>query len=202
MRDFKLQEVPVCLCITTMPRRPRIPPPYSKKPEGQNTMHDFFRKMDKNGGTTGRPKGARNKKGSKTNNKKKYKRRTPPPPPPPPPPRNKRSKYTNWQRGEGLLKLEEAVKTWFNTPKSERMSKNNFAKSMGIPAATLKRYLKDDATKRAIPGAYAESKSTLSTHEQELLIQCIIRRDRANEAQTRRTRARRSLRSSEGCTLE
>jgi hypothetical protein len=82
------------------------------------------------------------------------------------------------------------------------MSKNNFAKSMGIPAATLKRYLKDDATKRAIPGAYAESKSTLSTHEQELLIQCIIRRDRANEAQTRRTRARRSLRSSEGCTLE
>jgi hypothetical protein len=185
MRDFKLQEVPVCLCITTMPRRPRIPPPYSKKPEGQNTMHDFFRKMDKNGGTTGRPKGARNKKGSKTNNKKKYKRRTPPPPPPPPPPRNKRSKYTNWQRGEGLLKLEEAVKTWFNTPKSERMSKNNFAKSMGIPAATLKRYLKDDATKRAIPGAYAESKSTLSTHEQELLIQCIIRRDRANEAYTR-----------------
>ena len=114
MRDFKLQEVPVCLCITTMPRRPRIPPPYSKKPEGQNTMHDFFRKMDKNGGTTGRPKGARNKKGSKTNNKKKYKRRTPPPPPPPPPPRNKRSKYTNWQRGEGLLKLEEAVKTWFS----------------------------------------------------------------------------------------
>jgi len=83
------------------------------------------------------------------------------------------------------LRLEKAVKTWFDTPKSERMSKNNFAKSVGIPTATLKSYLEDDLAKRKIPGAYAAHKSTLSAQDQELLIQCIIRRDRANEAYTR-----------------
>ena len=83
------------------------------------------------------------------------------------------------------MRLEKAVKTWFDTPKSERMSKNNYAKSVCIPTATLKTYLEDDPAKRKIPGAYAALKSTLSAQDQELLIQCIIRRDRANEAYTR-----------------
>ena len=139
-----------------MPRTRRIPPPYLEKPEGQRTILDFYRKKDKNGGTTGRPKGSRNKKGRKPN-KKKYRNKdtaisysssssssSSSAAAAAQAPKKKRSTYTNWQIGEGLLRLEKAVKTWFDTPKSERMSKNNYAKSVGIPTATLKTYLEDD----------------------------------------------------------
>jgi len=181
-----------------MPRKhPRLKP-YTDDPDSKNQRNvlpkeqpkitAMFRKLDRSGGTRGRPKGSKNKKGKKKKNAGAPAATTATATAAPVSSTKPKAKRTNWGSPENVERLRKAVADWDNRANISEIAglgKNAYCTHVGITMSTLKKYICDDVAKRLVPGAAHENKSVLTPAEQELLVQCVIRRDRANAAYTR-----------------
>ena len=159
------------------------------QPKGQSQLHDYFGQLDKNGHTRGRPRGGGETKTTKTTAPSSSSSSssslavassssssTSPAP-------KRRAKRTQWGAPENVEQLRKIVSDWDNrdnNPEIRHMSQNEYCKFVGIPKATLKKYICSDKSKRRTPGAKGGATTLLTSDEQELIVQCIIRRDRAN----------------------
>jgi hypothetical protein len=101
-------------------------------------------------------------------------------------PKEKKVRTTrqNWAKGDGLKRMSDALSTWEEElAKSEdsRMSARGLAEKTGIPYATLQQHITKNDEKRIKLGDGVGRKPLLSTTSQEVIVDVLIRKDRANE---------------------
>lgn len=94
----------------------------------------------------------------------------------------------NWSKGENLAKLTKAVDDWFaeDGKLSKEVTLHQYAKQLGIPKATLGKYVHPDPAKRQRLGAHAGQPSLVDASTQAFVVDVIRRRDRANDGMSRR----------------
>jgi hypothetical protein len=158
-----------------------------RKASGTGKLTSFFVKKKK----PGRPR----KRSSKAGQPAKLK--DPPPPaaakqaaaPPKPPPRVQ----INWSVGENAIKLEKAVTDWFDKAPStyhnmseKPLSIRSYAELVGIPNATLRKYVCADESKRQALGVSRGKPSIVDPVASKFVADTIRRADRGNNGLSRR----------------
>jgi len=101
-------------------------------------------------------------------------------------PKTKKPKATrhNWSKGEGLKRMTDALATWEEEkarPEKDRMSARLLAEKRGNPFSTLQEHLTTNEGKRIKLGQGAGRKSLLNSKSQEVVVDVLLRKDRANE---------------------
>jgi len=94
---------------------------------------------------------------------------------------------TDWSSGEGLAKMTKAIEDWQNKTGSyplalaaiagNKISLTQYATHVGIPPSTLSKHVSGKIALGAKPGA----KPAISEEQQEVLVDVLIRADRAND---------------------
>ena len=90
----------------------------------------------------------------------------------------------SWSKGEGLKRMSDALATWEEEqakPEKDRMSLRLLAEKEKIPYATLQQHLTGNAGKRVKLGDGVGPKPLLSSKSQEVIVDALVRKDRANE---------------------
>jgi len=95
---------------------------------------------------------------------------------------------TNWSKGAARDKLQNAINEWDErdtNPAIGQMSMRRYAKSKAIPFQTFQSYGHGNSAKRQTLGDGGGKKSLLPKGDINMIVEMIIRRDRANEGYTR-----------------
>jgi hypothetical protein len=90
----------------------------------------------------------------------------------------------SYYSGEGLEKMTDAVKAWEDEqrkPAEQQMSMKKFAKAREIPFSTLQNHVCPDDSKRIKLGSSVGKTSIISSVDQKIIVDVLIRNDRANE---------------------
>ena len=90
----------------------------------------------------------------------------------------------SWSKGEGLKRMSDALATWEEEqakPEKDRTSLRLLAEKEKIPYATLQQHLTGNAGKRVKLGDGVGPKPLLSSKSQEVIVDVLVRKDRANE---------------------
>lgn len=99
---------------------------------------------------------------------------------------------TNWSKGENLERLQKAVQDWdtksglyVQANMGVEPSARRYAKVVGIPFATLSRYIRSDVERRQKLGSSVGPRPLISLSEEQFVVDLIRRRDRANLGMSR-----------------
>lgn len=99
-------------------------------------------------------------------------------------PNKEKAKRMSYYSGEGLEKMTDAVKAWEDEqrkPAEQQMSMKKFAKAREIPFSTLQNHVCPDDSKRIKLGSSVGKTSIISSVDQKIIVDVLIRNDRANE---------------------
>ena len=101
-------------------------------------------------------------------------------------PTQKKAKATrqSWSKGEGLKRMSDAMATWEEEqakPEKDRMSLRFLATKEKIPFSTLQEHLTTNEKKKVKLGDGAGKKPLLSKKTQDVIVDVLVRKDRAYE---------------------
>ena len=110
-----------------------------------------------------------------------------PPPPEQPKQQKVRLARQNWAKGENLKLMREAAKDWeleCAKPEKERMSLRRFADTKKVPYQTFQKNTTENEAKRVKVGDGPGRKPLMSRSEQEVIVDVLRLKDRANDGVT------------------